>query len=222
MIRHPAKRDLLTYAEGLIDGNVNAAMARHVSGCSVCRKEVESIRQSFELVGNAHALKPSQDLSRRIMTGARAVRPRRNRFQRTAYRTFAVAKGAAFVAGLAVVSAVWFSFTVMGVPANGAGHTAAQSTNAAESGIRMAVDELHRATSDIEKLAGAVIARDQRPSSRREWHYARRLVNVNAQLSAAQAALERNPSSPRAIHLVDTGLRHQRDTLMTLIRERSL
>lgn len=222
MVRHPTKRELLTYAEGLIEGNVRANTARHVQHCSMCRSEVESIRQSLELVGNAHALKPSHDLSHRILSEARAVRPRRNRFQRTAYRAFAVAKGAAFVAGIAVVCAVWFTVSVMGAPARGIGAASTHTPNAAESGVRIAAEELHRATAEIETLAGAVISRDQRPSSRREWHYARRLVNVNAQLSAAQAALERNPSSPRAIHLVDTGLRHQRDTLMTLIRERSL
>lgn len=222
MVRHPAKRELLIYAEGLIDGNVPAAIARHVTKCSACRGEVQSIRHSLELVDNAHALKPSNELSHRIMTGARAARPRRTRFQRSAYRAFAVAKGAAFVAGLVVVCAVWFTVAIMGTPAGGIGHAAAQSPNAAETGVRIAADELHRATDEIETLAGAVISRDQRPGSRREWHYARRLINVNAQLSAAQAALERNPSSPRAIQLVDNGLRHQRDTLMTLIRERSL
>ncbi len=221
MIRHPAKRELLTYAEGLIDGNVHASIARHVSQCRICRHEVESIRQSLELVGNANALKPSQELSQRIMIGARAMRPRRTRFQRTMYRTFAVAKGVAFVAGLSVVGAVWFTISVMGTPAGG-GQSTSLAPNVAEASAQLAADELFRATAEIEKLAGAVITRDQQPSSRREWHYARRLVNVNAQLSAAQAALERNPSSPRAIHLVDAGLRHQRDTLMTLIRERSL
>jgi len=222
MVRHPTKRDLMTYVEGLIDGNVNAATARHVSQCSVCRSEVHSIRHSLEFVGNAHALKPSQDLSRRILTGARAARPRRNRFQRTAYRAFAVAKGTAFVAGIAFVCAVWFTVTIMDTPSSVTGQPVAHAPNAAETGVRIASDELHRATTEIETLAGAVITRNQQPNSRREWHYARRLINVNAQLSAAQAALERNPSSPRAIRLVDTGLRHQRDTLMTLIRERSL
>lgn len=222
MVRHPAKRDLLIYAEGLIEGKIHVATARHLTKCPMCRDEVQSIRQSLEMVGNAHTLKPSRDLSHRIMTGARAARPRRNRFQRTVYRAYTVAKGAAFVAGLGLVSAVWFTIALMGEPAGAIGQPIAQTPNAAESGTRLAADELQRTTIEIETLARAIISRGQRPANRREWHYARRLVNVNAQLSAAHAALERNPSNRRAIQLVDTGLLHQRETLMTLIRERSL
>lgn len=221
MVRHPTKRDLLTYAEGLIDGNVPAAIARHVARCPVCRSEVQSIRRSLETVSSADVLTPSTDLAQRIMIDARAARPRRNRFQRTVYRSLAIAKGTAFVFVLAATCAVWFTVSLSGAPVIGSGQPAA-APNAAESGVRIATDELHRATAEIETLAGAVIAREQRPSSRREWHYARRLINVNAQLSAAQATLERNPSSPRAIQLVDAGLRRQRDALVTLIRERSL
>lgn len=221
MMRHPTKRELLTYAEGLIDGNVHASTARHVSKCTACRDEVESIRRSLEMVSSADALTPSSELSQRIMSQARAARPERNRFQRVAYRTYALAKGAAFVAGMAVVCAIWFTATLSGAFGN-ANRTVTAAPNAAEEPPRLATDEWRKATNEIETLAGAVITRERRPASRREWHYARRLVNVSAQLSAAQAALERNPSNPRAIKVVDTGLRRQRDALMTIIRERSL
>jgi hypothetical protein len=219
MVRHPTKRELLTYTEGLIDGNVHAAIARHVSGCQPCRNEVAEIRHSLELVEKSKAPKPSDELSRKILIEARKARPRRTRFQRTAYRAFAVAKGAAFVAGLVAVCAVWFTVSVMTPQAQATSRTA---LNAAETTGRLKPDELYRATAEIETLADAVASRGVNASNRRERHYARRLMNVNAQLSAAHAALERNPASPRAIRLVDDGLRHQREALITLIRERSL
>jgi hypothetical protein len=83
-------------------------------------------------------------------------------------------------------------------------------------------DELLRTAEELETLASAVTTRGGHPQSHRELHYAKRLAALNAQLTAATAALERNPDSPRANQLVDNGLRRQRETLLTYIRERSL
>ncbi|MDZ4860300.1 MAG: hypothetical protein SGI88_15085 [Candidatus Hydrogenedentes bacterium] len=218
MLGHPSKPELLAYAEGLVDGRgISTTTARHVTTCPVCSREVAEIRGSIEFTASAHQLDPGEDSMSRILIAARSERKATRRARGGAPTL--VLKGLAYVAGVAIVSAVVFQ-AGLGSPQASGISLSAGSARAGSSGE--SVDELRRATEQIETLTAAVGARPDAPRSYRVWQQAREVLALDAELTAARAALQQNPASERASKVMNSNLKRQADALKTLYMERSL
>lgn len=218
MLGHPSRPELLAYAEGLVDGRgISTATARHVASCPVCAREVSAIRSSIEFTASARQLDPAEDSISRILIAARSER---QATRRARGRTpMLVLKGLAYAAGVAVVSAVVFQVALRDPSANAISLSAGASraVTTAES-----AEELRRAAEQIETLTAAVGSRSDAPRSYRVWQQAREVLALDAELSAARAALEQNPASERASRIVSTNIKRQADALKNLYVERSL
>ena len=220
MLRHPSKPELLAYAEGLIAGQgISTATARHIAACPVCAREVAAIRNSFEFTQAAGNLDPSDDLTRTILIAARRERQAPKRMHgRTWFMTF---KGLAYVASIALVSAVYFQFA-LGDRSTQPGPAMQAVAQDRPMAALPSPEELRKATEEIRALAAAVGVRPGAPDSVREWRQTRTVLALNADLSAARAALDRNPGCERASLLITTNLRRQALALKSLYVERCL
>ena len=61
VLRHPARQELVAFAESLVDrsSRVSAFLAAHVNSCPRCTAEVRAIRASLEFTASASAPEPS-------------------------------------------------------------------------------------------------------------------------------------------------------------------
>jgi len=218
MLGHPSKPELLAYAEGLVDGRgISAATARHMSACPVCAREVAEIRGSIEFTASAHTLDPAEDSVSRILIAARSER-RATRRARGGTPAL-LAKGIAYAAGVALVSAVVFRSGLAAPGANGLARAAAAPRTASPGALH---DEVRRASAQIETFAAAVGSRTDGRPSYRQWHQAREVLAIDAALTAARTELRANPSSERASRVIDANLKRQANALKSLYVERSL
>jgi hypothetical protein len=220
MLRHPSRLELLGYAEGLVDGRgISAAIARHIAGCKLCAGEVAAIRSSIEFTASANALEPSEELTTNILVAARGVRqaPRRAR-GRTVLVTF---KSLMFAASVALCAAGYFRL-VLGDAPGSSERGVAPGTQERLVAALPSPDDVHKAIEEIQTLAAAVGSRTGAPQSLREWQQARAVLALNADLSAARAALERNPGCERATRVISTNIQRQAQALKSLYVERSL
>ncbi|MCC6821442.1 MAG: hypothetical protein IT579_11980 [Verrucomicrobia subdivision 3 bacterium] len=220
MLRHPSKPELLAYAEGLLAGQgISAATARHIAACASCAQEVAAIRKSFEFTQAAGDLDPSDDLTRTILIAARRERQAPKRMHGRAW--FLTVKGFAYVACVALVASVYFQFALgdRTTEPGPAMQTVAQERPMA---ALPSPEELRKATEEIRALAAAVGVRPGAPDTVREWRQTRAVLALNADLSAARAALDRNPGCERASRVITTNLRRQAQALKSLYVERCL
>lgn len=218
MLGHPSKPELLAYAEGLVDGRgISAATARHASKCPVCTREVAAIRSSIEFAASANTLHPSDDSVSRILIAARSERKATRRAH--GGTPSLVFKGLLFAAGVALVSAVVFKAGLGDSGVNGLSRAASASRTIS---TNTSAEEMRRATAHIETFAAAVGARTDAHASYRAWQQAREVLALDAELTAARAALRLNPASERANRIVNTNLQRQATALKSLYLERSL
>jgi len=218
MLGHPSKPELLAYAEGLVDRrSISAATARHMSSCPVCTREVAAIRSSIEFAASANTLNPSEDSVSRILIAARSERKatRRARGGTPAL----VFKGLAYAAGVALVSAAVFQAGLGKSGVDGLSHVASAS-RAITSNV--STEDLQRTTAQIKTFTAAVGSRTKALPSYRLWHQAREVLALDAELSAARAALQLNPASERANRIINSNLKRQATALKSLYMERSL
>lgn len=217
MLGHPSKPVLLAYAEGLVDGRgISSATARHVTSCPVCSREVAEIRASIEFAASAQQLDPAEDSISLILVAARNERQATRRVRGRA--PLVLFKGMAYAAGVALLSAFVFRAALEEVPATGT-NRAAITTRQLAAGPSM--DEIRRATHDIQTLAAAVGGRTHAPQSFRAVQQAREVLALDAELSAARKALQQNPGSQRASLVMNANLKRQADALKSLYVERS-
>ncbi len=232
MKHHPSRFELLAYAESLVDGHtLSAHTAKHLSGCAVCKAEVEAIRQSLAFVSHPEPLEPSESLTQGILQAARIER--RALQQKRAKRSIVgVLKGGACAAGIVLVAAVSFGAALNSVALNGAGQKneslrGAEARSAAPIVAARSLDEgpspeaIRTATARIETLAAAVRLPSAAPSL---WEIEQRRAAsaLSTDLAAAKAALERNPGCARATRVVNSNLERLPQTLKALYLERSL
>ena len=223
MRHHPPKHELFDYVESLVGGEtpIAARTAKHVAKCPVCTKETEAIRASLEFVDQAPPLEPSEELTSRILLDAKTVQRAAHARHLRRRTTLAVAKTAGYAAGLVVAATLYFSAAL--ATENDATVTervVASGQRAADTGL--ALDTFERATAEVRTLAAAVNAPSKKPPTL--WERERRhAVNVlDRDISAALAALERNPGCTRAANLVTANLERQVDALRSLYVERRL
>ena len=218
MLGHPSKPELLAYAEGLVDGRgISAATARHMASCPVCTREVAAIRGSIEFAASANTLDLSEDSVSRILMAARTERKatRRARGGTPAL----IFKGFLYAAGVAIVSAVVFQSGLGGSGVNGLSKAASASRTISSNA---SAEELRRATAHIETFTAAVGSRTGARPSYRVWQQAREVLALDAELTAARAALRLNPASSRANQIINSNLKRQATALKSLYLERSL
>jgi len=220
MLGHPSKLELLAYAEGLVDGHgISSATARHVAACKECAKEVAEIRASIEFTASASALDPSEELTSQILVAARTERGVQRRAR--GHTALIMLKGLAYAAGIIAFSTLYFSYALGENPATS--HTMRASTPARSVAAGPSPEEIRRATAEIQTLAAAVGSHPKSPRNLREWQQTRAVLALDADLSAARAALQRNPGCERASRVISANIQRQAQALKTLYYvERSL
>jgi anti-sigma factor RsiW len=219
VLRHPPRHELVAYAESLVDrsSSVSAFLAAHVNSCPRCTAEVRAIRASLEFTASASAPEPSGDLARQILAGAREVRlqaPETGRRHPSLAGT--VFRAAVYVTATAALAVLTFGMAV------GAGEGGAPSHRALQPAPQTAQAPETVSPDTIKRLAAAVSRSDGPPRTLREWERRRTVEGVSQDLSAAMAALDRNPGCARADEMVRTHLDRQVSGLRDLFVERTL
>ena len=217
--RHPTRQQLVAYAECLVDGRtvIPAPIAGHVQRCPICMREVRYMRASLEFTASAPDLEPSNDLTAQILMGAKQERHAR-RPRRLAVLWMGV-KGLTFTAAMAGVTIVVFG-AVLGDPGAGAAPRPAVTIEAKAQ--EPTPEDLGKTASQVRKLAAAVRHPASASANPREWERRRALNAMDADITAALDALERNPGCVRASHIVHANVERQARTLRDLYADRSL
>jgi hypothetical protein len=209
---HPSKPELWAYAEGLVDGRgISSATARHVSGCAFCRREVESFRKSIELASAAPGLNPPDEFVSQILVAARHERKAKGRMRPRSL--WIAAKSLGLAASVTFIAAAYFQ-SVLDAPAPGFG--AATVSPARQSETALSVEDWREAAGQIRTLAAAVGARMKYAEDAGALQQARRVLALDAELMAAQAAAERNPGGQRPQLVINSNLRRQTSALKAL------
>ena len=225
--KHPSKVELLGYAGSLAGrAPLAASIGAHLTACKKCAAEVDAMSASLAFVAEAPALEVSSELTSRILVVARSERPakagalQRLWNPRRAAGLCAYAMAAACVALLSAAP-VFLGYTDSAhVPERqAAANVPALIAASAETAPR---NELLAILSEVEVLANAVRASFVRPQNAAERIRQRTVNAMDAEISAALAALERNPGCVRATQLVQNNLERQAETLRELYAGRSL
>jgi hypothetical protein len=226
VLRHPPRQELVAFAESLVDrsSSVSAFLAAHVNSCPRCTAEVRAIRASLEFTASASAPEPSGDLARQILAGAREARlqaPETGRKHPSLAGS--IFRAAVYVTATAALAVLTFGMAVNTGDGGTASHSALRSApQTAQSPDTVTPESIRRKTGAIERLAAAVSRADSPPRTLREWERRRAVEGVSQDLSAAQAALERNPGCARAGEMVRTHLDRKANGLRDLFVERTL
>jgi len=194
-------------------------MASHVANCPLCAGEVKKIRASFELAALARLPEPSSELTQRILLRARQERqiaPVPNK--RHAAALPRVLQTAASIA--AALALAYFSF--------GAAISDMGANNEVSSSDTVAVNEasggyaIIQKAATVEALSTAVSLQYKTPASPYELGRRRFLNALDDDMSAARAALERNPGCVRANEVMLTSVKRQLEGLRNLYLDRKL
>lgn len=173
------------------------------------------MRASLEFVIEAPELEPSENLTASILLSSQAerrtskTRSRRRRVAISLVKTFGCA------AGLLLASAIYFQSVLTATP-----NTALpQTATSAKTGPSL--DTITQTTADLQTLAAAVAGHPNTPRTPWENERIRAVCRLNTDISAALAALERNPGCTRATHVVTANVQRQAEALRALYFERS-
>lgn len=225
--RHPARQELLAYAETLVDrsGSLPATLGAHVAACAQCRGEVNAMRASLAFTAQAQALEPSEDLTASILLEARNIRKQQDRSRKRHSVAMTAFRGLGYAAVLALVSVSTFSLVLgnpneASAPEQSAANVDAYTPASPEEAVATA-DLLEKAAEDVRALSAAV-GDGPTPQTLREWEQLRAVNAMDADLSAALEALARNPGNTRAADVVQSSLRRQAETLRNLYTDRNL
>ena len=222
VIGHPSQRQLVEFAESLVDRHapVSALMAAHVAGCSVCALEVKKIRASFELAAMARLPEPSNELTQRIIARARLERreqPIAPQHENALFSRFL--QTAACFAATAALACLSFGAALNDMTPNNA--SLLRASFAANENVSQSA-ELQEQTDSVQALSSAVSLQQEAPTSPYELGHRRSLNALNDDISAALAALERNPGCIRANQVMLTSVERQLEGLRNLYLDRKL
>jgi hypothetical protein len=218
MRKHEMQQEVFEVAEALIDGKpVEAAALRALGQDPSHREELAAVRATLKAVHEAAGVAASPDLTARILADARCVRAQKmsagKRQRRAAGAFWAAACVALFAAS------AWLSF--------GYGLEQSRSQLPAVSPLaadRDAVlagphpDVLRKASVFADALDREAVE-EPSPMASREWRMA---LGHRSNLTAALAALERNPGSKRAQLLAQTSSERLVETQRRIYEKRPL
>jgi anti-sigma factor RsiW len=219
MKRHPAKNELMSYAESLVARRpISAKIGGHITTCRQCTAEVEAIKKSLAFLHEAPQYEPSAEFTRQLLLAARNERTvQRNRRRVSPFRQ--MGRALVFSAALAVVCIISYGAALSSLSSQG---TPAGAASVTASAPAISQDAIRKAAAEIQVLISALsLPSDTRPSIS-ELEQRRAVQALHTDLQAAQAALERNPGCDRATKLVDENLQRQAQALKALYVERSL
>ena len=222
IIGHPTKRQLFEFAESLVDRHVpvSALMATHVSNCPLCAGEVKKIRASFELAALARVPAPSSELTQHIIMRARAEQQTalasETRQRPLVPRVLQMA--ASLIATLALA---YFSFGAV-IRDAATNDTFSAATTLADHEESFHYNTIEKETATVQALSTAVSLQHNRHSSPRDLEHRRFLDTLDDDMSAARAALERNPGCQRANEVMFTSVKRQLQGLRSLYLDHKL
>ena len=221
--RHPARRELVAYAEALVDRRapVSAATASHLSRCNACSNEMSSIRASLEFATSAKPLEPSNDLTAQIFIGANRERTIEKYSAKKVSTLRLACRGLAYACALLLITTLYFGAALQ-QPYNTSESTATGILAQTHANSIASIEAIHEIINEIHTLSAAVqfAPGDQQTPLEREQ---RRAVHaMDEDIVAALDALERNPGSLQANHTILASLQRQADTLRALYVEQSL
>jgi len=223
----PRHDQVLAYAESLVDGKpMPVKVAGAIANDQQATEELRAIRSSLEVVAKAPELEPSDALTRAILLEARRMRqPEQQRTMHyiSAWRGFVY--GTAFTA-LVVASSIIVFGIALRTPASARTPVSTTATAAAPAAAApvesLTADTLTQKASEVQALSAAVRVTPGDPGSPERLQRLRAVTAVDSDLAAALTALERNPGSARATHVVYTSLQRQADSLREYYVDRSL
>ena len=222
---HPSKHALLAYAENLVDQHeaIDRTMAAHLSACPQCKAEVKAIQDSLSFAGSAPELEPSSDLTARILMASKAERSEQRqagtpvRFAIKAVQGLSCAAAMLFIVGL--------SFSAFLGSSDVASETAAFETAApvVDGAAERSPEALRQATvevaAEVRTLSEAVASKRSEVASPEALEEMRVVQSRDADIAAAVSALEKNPHSVRATHVVHATLKRQAESLRNIYTE---
>jgi hypothetical protein len=181
------------------------------------------MRTNISFVEFAPELEPSEAFTAELLAAGRREMQVQRVGQARAQRRWRVAKGLAYAAGVAVMATLWFQVSLE--QATGSAEVLPlQAERAAEVDDTQLAQSARETNARLERriqtLATAVGARVDKPRSMRENMQVRRLQSLEQSIQDAGAALERNPSSARAIEVVNASLQEAEHTTTSLYTER--
>ena len=221
---HPRQSDLFEYTEGLVDGRaaISAKIGRHVARCTACRENVAAMRQNLVMAQTAPALEPTAEFTANLLNAARNERALQSRTSRHPLAgIWAIGKGTAYAATALLVAALSFQ-SALGTQSAATPVIVREAPEMRVVASGPSPEEIRKAAADVKLLTAAVARRPQAQVGLAEWQHLRAANALNADYSAAQAALERNPGCVRALNLVRTSPERQVQTLKRLYVEREL
>jgi len=220
-IGHPSKHQLVAFAETLVDKRapVSALLAAHVTGCPVCAHEVKQIRASFELAALAQLPEPSCELTQQILLRARNERQQSGlQTDSGNYFGYITQVAACLIAAFALA---YFSFTTALNDFSPERKPVLQVSSPENKPIP-ANSILKKETATLQALASAMALRNVPPTSPYEQDRHRFINALDADLSAARTALERNPGCVRANQVMLTSVKRQLEGLRSLYLDHKL
>jgi hypothetical protein len=219
----PRHDQVLAYAESLVDGKpMPVKVAGAIANDQQATEELRAIRSSLEVVAKAPELEPSDALTRAILLEARRMRqPEQQRTLRYISAWRGLVYGTTFTTLVAASSLVVFGIALRN-PAASTAVVAQGVAVPAAAQETLSADALNRKASEVEALAAAVQSTPRGPGSPEGMQRLRAVTAVDSDLAAALKALERNPGSARATHVVYTSLQRQADSLREYYVDRNL
>ena len=225
VLRHPAREQLVAFAESLVDrsASVSSAIASHVSSCPRCTAEVRAIRASLEFAAAAPEPEPSGDLARQIMAGAREARLQRIERPRRRSMAGSLFRAMMYTAATVVLAVFIFGTAVGQSPGDISAPSVSRAVpRMAQTPVIPSAESLQRKAGAIERLSAAVARNEGPPRTLRERERLRTLDDVNQDINAAMTALARNPGCIRADEMIRSHLDRQVESLRDLFVERTL
>jgi hypothetical protein len=229
---HPRRRRLMVHAESLHGSAqpVSAALAAHVAACSSCRKEVNAMRGSLKTIASAASLEPSSEMTAQLLLRAKEARSQKQRFwrersltvrRRPRWRTAAAGVAAlllfaGIVGGAGYQSALVQDNVQTAEKESAAKESAAKETAAPEPMATASTAFLDAQTVVVRQLSAALNHGQGLTATPREWAKKRVVRAMDADVSAAMAALQRNPGCARAVQMARSGLEQQTTALREL------
>src|SRR5690606_25943776 len=154
MQRHPAKHELLAYAECAVNGQpLSAQIGGHIARCRPCWDEVDAMRRTLRVASVGAGLEPSRDLTAQILLAAKKARSEESRRQRRDRSVTAVVKTVGYAAALVLVSALWFGAAS---EARASAAEAAPAPSVELAAVVPSAEELRQAAAEIQTYAEAV------------------------------------------------------------------
>lgn len=223
--QHPIEVELFEHAESLLAKRVvfDSKVARHITSCTQCRKEISSIRQSLDMVDEAPCIEPGRNLEASILLSAKSGR----RAIRLPFLPNLSCKSLVRLSALAACVLAMMSTLLHPSTANDplpdtiAPVASSDSTNEMMK-AGFSIEVLTRATAEEELLGAALTSPAWAPSSRWERGQIRAINTFESDIDEAIEALKNNPALVRASAVVNANRERKRETLKALYANRNL